>query len=217
MGQQRQRAAQRFCESRVATLMDGPKTLPITRPWWGRVLARVRCAAVALLVAGVAVAAAQTARDRASDTLIKAAFLHKFASFVEWPDGTFASPASTLRIGVLGDDGVYRDLAETSRDRDRDGRRVQPVRLAPGDALTGFHILYLKGSDARLAEWLAGVPEGVLTVTDSDGAQPRGGVISFFLEEGRVRLGASVEAATRQRLRLNPRLLSAARIVQAIQ
>ncbi|MBP6406573.1 MAG: YfiR family protein [Proteobacteria bacterium] len=195
----------------------GHLNAPPLQPRWRRaVLARLRRLAVLLLLAGAGVATAQTARDRASDTLIKAAFLHKFASFVEWPEGSFASTTSPLRIGVLGDDDVFRDLADTSRDRDRDGRPVQALRLAPGDALNGYHILYMKGSNARLAEWLARVPEAVLTVTDSDGALPRGGVISFFLEDGRVRLGASVEAATRQRLRLSPRLLSAARIVQAI-
>jgi len=196
------------------------KSMNPSRPWprrWRAVLAHARRAAVLLLLAGAGMAGAQTARDRASDTLIKAAFLHKFASFVEWPQGTFAHATTALRIGVLGDDGVYKDLAETSRDRDRDGRPVQTVRLAPGDALAGFHILYMKGSDLRLSEWLERVPAGVLTVTDSDGPLPRGGVISFFLEEGRVRLAASVEAATRQRLGLSPRLLSAARIVQAIQ
>ncbi|MGE0329238.1 MAG: YfiR family protein [Ramlibacter sp.] len=189
---------------------------PLQARWWRGVLTRLRRVAVLLLIACAGMAAAQTARDRATDTLIKAAFLHKFASFVEWPAGSFASATSPLRIGVLGDDGVFKDLADTSRDRDRDGRPVQAVRLAPGDAFTGFHILYLKGSDARLAEWLLRVPEAVLTVTDSDGELPRGGVISFFLEDGRVRLGASVEAATRQGLRLSARLLSAARIVQAI-
>lgn len=197
--------------------MKDNTTSPPSRPRWRGLLTQVRRAAVLLVLAGAGMAAAQTARDRASDTLIKAAFLHKFASFVEWPLGSFSSSTSPLRIGVLGDDGVYKDLAETSRDRDRDGRPVQTVRLAPADAFTGFHILYMKGSDLRLAEWLARVPEGVLTVTDSDGPLPRGGVISFFLEEGRVRLGASVEAAGLQRLRLSPRLLSAARIVQAIQ
>jgi hypothetical protein len=117
--------------------------------------APARALAVLLLLAGAGMATAQTARDRASDTLIKAAFLHKFASFVEWPEGSFASTTSPLRIGVLGDDDVFRDLADTSRDRDRDGRPVQALRLAPGDALNGYHILYMKGSNARLAEWLA--------------------------------------------------------------
>ena len=146
------------------------------------------------------------------DTLVKAAFLHKFASFVEWPPGIFPRPDTPVRIGIVGDDLLWRDLGELARDRDRDGRPVAVVRLAPGDAFTGLHILYIKASSpARIADLLANVPEAVLTVADSDGAHPRGSVLSFFLDEGRVRFGVSVDAATRQRLRLNPRLIAAAR------
>jgi hypothetical protein len=148
------------------------------------------------------------------DTLVKAAFLHKFASFVEWPDGTFARPDTPLRIGILGDDQVWRDLSELARDRDRDGRPVQVTRLGPGEALAGHHILYIKAaSPARIADLLAGVREGVLTIADSDGTHPRGSVLSFFLDEGRVRFGVSVDAAARQKLKLNPRLIAAARQV----
>jgi hypothetical protein len=151
------------------------------------------------------------------DTLVKAAFLHKFASFVEWPDGTFPRADTPLRIGILGDEVLWRDLIELARDRDRDGRPVYATRIAPGDALTGYHILYFKApSPARVMDLLAGVPEGVLTVADSDGAHPRGAVLSFFHEEGRVGFGVSVEAAGRQKLRLNPRLISAARRMQGV-
>ncbi len=148
------------------------------------------------------------------DTLVKAAFLHKFASFVEWPTASFPRPETPLRIGILGDEQLWRDLAELARDRDRDGRHVTVVRLSPGDTLGGFHILYLKASSpARIADLLGYVPEGTLTVADSDGVHPRGSVLSFFLEEGRVRFGASLEAATRQKLRLSSRLLAVARVV----
>jgi hypothetical protein len=146
---------------------------------------------------------------------VKAAFLHKFASFTEWPEGTFPRADSPLRIGILGDEQVWRDLSELARDRDRDGRPVIVTRLAPGDSLAGHHILYLKaGSPARAADLLAGVREGVLTVVDSDGAHPRGSVLSFFLDEGRVRFGVSLETAARQKIKLNPRLISAARQIQ---
>jgi hypothetical protein len=80
------------------------------------------------------------------DTLVKAAFLHKFASFVEWPDGTFTRPEAPLRIGIVGDEQVWRDLSELARDRDRDGRPVIVTRLGPGDPLTGQHILYIKAA-----------------------------------------------------------------------
>lgn len=170
------------------------------------------------LLGGLAVAGHGVAQtDRPRESLVKAAFLHKFASFVEWPDGTFARPDTPLRIGVLGDEQIWRDLRELSRERDRDGRPVSVARLAPGDPLAGFHILYIKAPTAlRVSEMLPLVPEGVLTVADSDGAHPRGSVISFFLEDGRVRFGASVDAATRQRLRLSSRLLSVARNIQGL-
>ena len=149
------------------------------------------------------------------DTLVKAAFLHKFASFVEWPAGAFPKPDAPLRIGILGDDLVWRDLSDLARDRDRDGRPVVVTRLAAGDPLLGFHILYLKASSpARIADLIAGVPEGTLTVADSDGAHPRGSVLSFFLDDGRVRFGVSLEAAAHQKLRLSPKLVAIARQVQ---
>lgn len=160
---------------------------------------------------------AQPAGGTARDTLVKAAFLHKFASFVEWPDGTFPKADSPLRIGILGDELIWRDLSELARDRDRDGRPVAVMRVHAGDAFANFHILYLKtSSPARLADLLATVPPGVLTISDSDNTHPRGSVLSFFTEEGRIRFGVSVEAAARQRLRLNPRLISAARQVSRL-
>lgn len=160
---------------------------------------------------------AQALPAASRDTLVKAAFLHKFASFVEWPEGTFARADAPLRIGVLGDDLLWRDLHDLARDRDRDGRPVTVVRLDANlhPPLAGFHILYVKGAAAsRVAELMATVPEGVLTVADSEGGMhPRGSVLSFFLEEGRVRFGVSLQAAARQKLRLNPRLIAAARQV----
>lgn len=177
---------------------------------------RRRGVLAAVLGLAAAAARAQDSPVRLQESLVKAAFLHKFASFVEWPEGTFSAPTIPLRIGVLGDPMVGRDLRELARDRDRDGRPVVVTLLQPGDPLSGQHILYLRASPpARISELLAHVPEGVLTVADSDGAHPRGSVLSFFLEDGRVRFGASLDAATRQRLRLSPRLLSVARSVRA--
>ncbi|MDB5870634.1 MAG: hypothetical protein JWQ07_76 [Ramlibacter sp.] len=168
-----------------------------------------------LMLAGAPDAAAQPAQDRVRETMVKAAFLHKFASFVEWPPGWFDKPDSPLRIGILGSEPIAQDLSELAKDRDRDGRPVMVTRLKEGDSLAGYHILYLKAAGAaRMGELLQQIPEGVLTVADSDGAHPRGSVISFFLEDGRVRFGISLDSATRQRLRLSSRLLAVARNVQ---
>ncbi|MGE4240171.1 YfiR family protein [Ramlibacter sp.] len=174
-----------------------------------------------LLVSAVSLAAAgrtgaqPAAVEKPRESLVKAAFLHKFASFVEWPAGTFPQLSTHLRIAIIGDDQVWRDLRELARDRDRDGRPVDVERLSPGESLSGFHIAYLKASTpARITELISHAPEGVLTIADSDGAHPRGSVLSFFLDDGRVRFGVSPEAAARQKLRLDRRLLSIARTVQ---
>jgi hypothetical protein len=166
--------------------------------------------ALLLLSCTLAVHAASPSEpDKASPAQVKAAFLHKFASFVDWPLGSFARPDSPLRIGILGDAQVWEELAQLSRDRDRDGRPVEVKRLAAGDSLAGFHILYLRAPNlTRMADPPAAVPEGVLTVADSDGVHPRGSVMSFFQEDGRVRLGVSLDAAGRQKLRLSSRLLA---------
>lgn len=153
--------------------------------------------------------------ERPRGALVKAAFLHKFFSFVEWPQGTFARPETPVRIGVIGDEEILHDLQELAKDRPRDGRPVTPVPLAPGEAVNGIHILYIKSSNyARVAEVLSQVPEGVLTVADIESGHPKGSVMSFYVEDGRIRFGISLEAAARQRLRLDTRLLSVAKRIQ---
>jgi hypothetical protein len=157
------------------------------------------------------------APDKASAASVKAAFLHKFASFVDWPAGTFARPDSPLRIGIVGDAQVWDELSQLARERARDGRPVEVKRLAPGESLAGFHILYLRAASVpKMADLLAAVPPGVLTVAESDGAHPHGSVMSFFQEDGRVRFGVSLDSAARQRLRLSSRLLAVARNVQGV-
>jgi hypothetical protein len=175
-----------------------------------RLRRRLLLAAAGALASGLRAQALPPSRD----TLVKAAFLHKFASFVEWPPGAFPRADSPLRIGILGDDLVWRDLSELARDRNRDGHPVVVTRLGPGDSLAGFHILYLKASSpTQIGDLIATVPEGTLTVADSDGAHPRGSVLSFFLDDGRVRFGVSLEAAARQKLRLGSKLIAIARQV----
>jgi hypothetical protein len=182
----------------------------------GFIAAALLAASVLALVPAPEALAQVPPAERPREALVKAAFLHKFFSFVEWPDGTFPRPDTPVRIGVVGDDEILQDLQELSKDRVRDGRPVTPVRVMPGEALSGFHILYVKAPNAsQMSGLLATAPEGVLTVADAESAYPtKGSVMSFFVEEGRVRFGVSLDAAAKQRLRLSSRLLSVARKIQ---
>lgn len=151
------------------------------------------------------------------DTLVKAAFLHKFASFVEWPPGAFARPEAAFVIGLLGADDVAAALEPLVADRTVHGRPVQVRRMRRSDSFAGLHVLFIGQADAaRLPELLAALRgQPLLTVTDSENALSQGSMINFIAEESRVRFDIALLPAERGQLRISSRLLGVARKVVA--
>ena len=71
---------------------------------------------------------------------VKATFLYRFASFVEWPED---APAGPLVIGVAGGDEVARQLDDLLTRVNVNGREAQVRRVSKPADLDGVHILYL--------------------------------------------------------------------------
>src|SRR5690606_22565215 len=96
---------------------------------------------------------AQTAAPPEADvaTRIKAAYIYKFGSYVEWPPSAFDDPASRLRIGVVGDPPVVSALMEVVVGRTVHGREIEVISIASDRDLAGLHIVFLgKGAEALL-------------------------------------------------------------------
>jgi hypothetical protein len=149
----------------------------------------------------------------ARESAVKAAFLYKFGSFVEWPAGSFRTPASPLVIGVWGDDAVASELEQITQGRDIDGRPVAVQRVRDAEDAGDLHILFAGGArESRAREVLGAVRGPVLTVANG----PAGGraVLYFSEEQGRVRFSASLAAAATRGLRLSARLLAVAQHVE---
>jgi hypothetical protein len=171
--------------------------------------------ALAACLAGLLVAAvcsAQT-RDAAPVTAssVKAAFLYKFAGYVEWPASATATDAP-ITIGVAGADPLAAELAEITRGRTVAGRPINVRRVAASDSFEGLQILFI-GNEARGGE--RGLLEGarsrpILTVTESVGAIADGSIINFTQADDRVRFEISLYAAEQSMLKLNSRLLAVA-------
>jgi hypothetical protein len=178
-------------------------------------LAFRRALIFALLVAGPAPCAAADSA-RVIQERVKAAFLYKFASYVEWPGDVFAHQDAPIVIGVVRAGQVSKELQQAIGGRQAAGRPLQVREVDPQAARENCcHILYIgTGGGAEWSrEWLAsarGLP--VLTVTDSE-RHPRGSVINFIVVEDRVRFDISREAAERNGLQLRSALLSVARQV----
>lgn len=143
---------------------------------------------------------------------VKAAYLYKFGSYVEWPERAFTSPDSPVRIGLIGADAMADELAQMVAGRTINGRQVVVRKLRREDVIAGFNILFVGHSNnARLAEILAmtkGQP--MLTVTESDDGIAAGSMINFVVVGGKVRFEASPKAAGLSNLNISARLLAAA-------
>jgi YfiR/HmsC-like len=145
---------------------------------------------------------------------LKAAFLFKFAKFVEWP----ADPAgsSPLTLCVLDDASVEDALVQLVNGGLPAGRVVTLLKGARNRPLRGCHMVYVGDSEpARVAatiEELKGAP--VLTVGDGESFAEVGGTIGLFVEDGRMRFAINPSAAHRAGLRLSSQLLKLAKIVK---
>jgi hypothetical protein len=148
---------------------------------------------------------------------IKAAFLYKFAAYVQWPAGAFTEAGSPIVIGIAGADPMARELAQAVAGRKVGTRPMQVHRLGRADGTVECcQILFIGSGSIRAAELLSharGRP--VLTVTEEEAEHPKGSVINFLVVEDRVRFDIARDAAERNRLQLRSQLLGVARQVSA--
>jgi YfiR/HmsC-like len=147
----------------------------------------------------------------ASERSVKAAYLYRFLSYVEWPAAVLPAGAP-LVIGLLGAEDVAQELEQIVRNRPGDDRPVALRRLGAGDSWIGVHVLYL-GEDgiARAQQVMKALHDrSVLTVSDGDRAVERGIIIGLVQVDSRLRFEVNAEAAERSGLKLSSRLLTVA-------
>lgn len=147
---------------------------------------------------------------------VKAAYLYKFASFVEWPEGSFVRPDSPLVIGVMGADALADQLEQTVAGHSANGRPLQVKKLRKTDAPGSVHILFLGALDkASLQEVIAATRnQPLLTVSDNEEAHAMGSIVNFVLADDRLRFEVALKPAALARIRISARMLSAALKVQ---
>ena len=146
---------------------------------------------------------------------VKAAFLYKFRDFVEWPAPALERPDEPVVVGVIGGNDVFIELNLIAQQR-KGGRPVTVRRVFDSSGFPGLHMLFIGARErARAPELIrAAQQQGVLTVTEWEGALRLGSVINFVTSaDGRVRFEISLEPAEKSKLRLSSRLLAVAQQV----
>lgn len=162
---------------------------------------------LALAVAG----AAGPAVAQPTEEAVKAAFIPKFARYVQWPAGARPAGREPYQLCVLGRDPFGPQLDRSAANESIDGRGVAVRRLASPNQAAGCHLAYVQGGDAqetaRLLQALSGRP--ILTITDSR-AGPARGIVHFTVAAGRVRFFIDQAAAAQRGLTISSRLLALA-------
>ena len=147
------------------------------------------------------------AQEISQEYQIKAAYLYNFLKYVDWPE-----PINrTFRICVAGQNpfgSVLDGLTSNERVRGNPVKTEIILGFEPGcDVIftprTSNIPAYLQGA--------AGMP--ILTVGETPRFIEQGGIVNFFLENGKVRFAINRNAAERAGLRFSSRLLQLAKIV----
>jgi hypothetical protein len=169
-----------------------------------------------LLLLAALLAWASGSAQEAAEQQVKAAYLYRFAGYVEWPEGAFSGPDTPIVFAIVGDEAVAVALTQAVSGRTVNERRLAVRRFKPGEALAGVHVLFVgRAEGARLRQMSpAAYSQSILMVTDAEGDQAQGAVINFVLAERRVRFEVSLESAERSKLRLSSRLLAVAHNVR---
>lgn len=166
------------------------------------------------LLLGAAMVGACRAQSAAQmlEYRIKAAFVCKFANYVEWPAAVFARPDSPITIGVMAADAVVDELARTAVGLSSSDRAFAVRRWRSGDSIAGVHIVFVsRADDTHLAETLSRLRrQAVLVVTESNQLAP-GSMINFVVVDDKVRFDIAPQTAESSGLRISVRLLGVAR------
>jgi hypothetical protein len=154
------------------------------------------------------------ARDLQAEDTVKAAFVLRFASYVEWPEN--AAPTRSFNIVVLGASQIALRMQMLAEGRTVMNRPVQVRRIARIEDVGDAQLLYI-GNDrsGALRDLIARIADrSVLVISDEEDALDAGSTINLRVADQHVRFEVSLPAARQARLRISSELLALAVRVQ---
>ncbi|MHB9027251.1 MAG: YfiR family protein [Candidatus Latescibacterota bacterium] len=142
---------------------------------------------------------------------VKAAFLFRFANFVDWPDRAFQSKESGFVIGVLGDN-PFGEALDSLKGKTIKGRRVVVRNYTEVEDALNCQVLFISGSENdNLPSIIKSLSESpVLTVGDREGFCRKGVMINMVPVEKNIGFEVNDSAARRAGLRISSQLLKLA-------
>lgn len=145
---------------------------------------------------------------------VKAAFVIKFGSFVEWPSERHASREPFV-IGILGKDPFGKAFDEAVKLERINGRPISVKRSDEAKDLLGCQIVFIHSDESgRVGSQMQSLSaSGILTIGESPDFARHLGVVGFIKEKGKVRFEINTALAERSGLKISSKLLQVGKIV----
>lgn len=154
--------------------------------------------------------------SRLTEYQVKAAFIYKFALFVEWPREALPDSSTPVTLGIFGKDPFGAVLEETLANQKIGGRSISILRLTDYQKIRKCQILFISHSETRrwprIFEHLKTAP--ILTIGEAEGFAQKGGIINFFNADNKIRFEINHSAAKAHQLQISSKLLRLAKIVE---
>ena len=143
----------------------------------------------------------------------KAAYLFRFAQYVEWPPLATDAP---FVIAVSGAEDVAGHLERLLPGMSVNGHRAEVRQVTRPQELDGVHILYIGTKAFARTRTLRtqAIARPILVVTDNELGLDGGGIINFIEVDRNLRFEISLIAADRSGLKIDSQLLSVAARVE---
>lgn len=146
--------------------------------------------------------------------LVKAGFITKFPSFVEWPEPIAKRQKHKFVIGVLGKTPITKHLHQVLEHSEKPNGIREIKQLKDLKEVGECDILFISGSKKKqIIEILKHTENSpILTVGDTPGFSSKGVLINFFLENGQIRFEINKSAIPSSGLSFNFRLFQVAKV-----
>lgn len=151
---------------------------------------------------------------------LQAVYLYNFFNFVKWPSQDSPDKKDSLKIGVIGESAINREL-DILKEKVADSKKIalDIVHYGPYDSKKDYRdcqIIFVSRSEKanfkKITDSLGNSP--ILTVADSEDFIDAGGIISLINIDNRLRFQINRSAAFLAGLNLSSQLLKTAVLVR---
>src|SRR5579884_2095187 len=153
---------------------------------------RCRVAYISALVM-LLIAAKRPARAWASDPAplerrVQAALVFNFIQFTEWTKGTFEKADDPILVGVIGSPAMLDAVQTLVAGKSVNGHGILVRALHSADDAGGCHVVIVAGKVDGFDQFIGQLEsKPILTIGDFEGFTDAGGVIRFYVEDGKER------------------------------